>query len=103
MFLEIATINIKAGQEQAFEAAAEKAVAVFRGSKGCDGMELRRCVETPTRYFLFVNWQTLEDHLEHFRNSETGLPAWRKLVSQFYDGTPSLEHSKLVVAGFSNP
>lgn len=100
MFLEIATINIKADQAEAFEAAAQEAVAVFRNSKGCDGMDLRRCVETPNRYFLLVHWRTLEDHLEHFRNDENGLVAWRKLVSQFYDGKPSLEHSVRVVEGF---
>jgi heme-degrading monooxygenase HmoA len=102
MFLEIATISIKPGEEADFEAAAKKAVAVFKNSRGCDGMEMRRCVETPNRYFLFVNWRTLEDHLEHFRNDENGLAAWRKLVSRFYDGTPTLEHSVRVVDGFRN-
>lgn len=100
MYLEIATIGIKPGNEERFEAAAAKAVEVFRASRGCDGMQVRRSVETPGRYLLLVQWRTLEDHLEHFRLDENGLAAWRKLVSSFYLGTPTFEHSVSVVDGF---
>lgn len=100
MYLEIATIAIKVGEEERFEAAAAKAVEVFRAARGCEGMQLRRSVETPGRYLLFVQWRTLEDHLEHFCRDENGLAAWRKLVSEHYDGKPSLEHSVAVVKGF---
>lgn len=100
MYLEIAQINVKPGMEAEFEAGASKAADVFKNSRGCDGFEVRRSVETPTRYLLLVNWRTLEDHLEHFRSAEDGLPAWRKLVSHCYDGTPTLEHSVQVVPGF---
>lgn len=102
MFLEVATIGIKVGREKEFEAQVAGAREIFRNARGCEGMQVRRCVETPNRYFLFVNWRTLEDHLEHFRNDPNGLAAWRKLVSHLYDGTPSFEHSLSVVDGFGS-
>jgi heme-degrading monooxygenase HmoA len=55
-------IEVKPGLEAEFEAAVKKATPVFKRSKGCHGTELRRSVEKPSRYRLFVSWETVEDH-----------------------------------------
>ncbi len=60
MITEIAQIDVKPGTEAEFEAAVQ-AAPIFKRSKGCHGMELRRSIEKPSRYRLLVNWETLED------------------------------------------
>jgi quinol monooxygenase YgiN len=99
MILEIAQIEIKPGTEAAFEAAVTKAVPHFKSAKGCAGMTLQRSHEKPLRYRLFVQWQTLEDHTEHFRGS-AGWQAWRDLVGQYFAAPVDVEHVREVVHGF---
>ena len=69
MVLEIAQFEIKPGMEVAFEAGVKQAVPLFQRAKGCTGLELGRSVEKPTRYRLFVQWETLENHTVDFRES----------------------------------
>ena len=99
MILEIAQIAIKPGLESEFEAGVAKAEPLFKGSKGCRSMELRRSIESPNRYFLFVGWETLENHTVDFRGSET-FTAWRQLVSHCFDGPPQVEHAQMAAKLF---
>jgi heme-degrading monooxygenase HmoA len=99
MFWEIAQIEVKAGEEPAFEAAVAQAVPLFRGSRGCHGMQLHRSVEFPTRYRLVVDWQTVEDHTVHFRASEQ-FKEWRRLVGGFFASPPVVEHTARLPLGF---
>ena len=97
MILEVATLNVKSGQEAAFESAFAVAKKIIAAAKGFRDLELRRCVETPTRYLLLVNWDTLDDHMVGFRQSE-GFSEWRKLLVPFYESMPVVEHYGVVVA-----
>ena len=54
MFLEIAQVDIKPGQEAEFEAGVAKAAPLFQRAKGCRAMSLQRSVEKPSRYRLFL-------------------------------------------------
>ncbi len=99
MITEIVEIEVKPGEEAAFEAAVAEAIPVFRRSKGCLGMELARTIERRTKYRLFVRWETLDDHLVHFRGSEN-FQEWRRLASPFFASPPSVEHVSAAVAGF---
>src|SRR6478736_1131025 len=69
MILEIAQIDVKPGMEAEFEAAVSKAAPIFKRAKGCKFMTLQRSHETPQRYRLFVQWETLENHTKDFRES----------------------------------
>jgi heme-degrading monooxygenase HmoA len=99
MIFEIAEIEVKAGEEAAFEAAVAKAVPIFQRSRGCLGMELQRSIETPSKYRLVVRWDTLEDHTVHFRGSED-FQEWRKLVGPHFASPPVVGHTSTVFAGF---
>jgi quinol monooxygenase YgiN len=99
MILEIAQIEVKAGMEQAFEEGAAKAVPLFRNARGCHGMELQRSIENPRRYRLIVQWETVEDHTVHFRNS-TDFQKWRELVSHCFEKPPEVEHTSQALKGF---
>lgn len=99
MIFEIAELDVKAGEEAAFEAAAAKAVPLFQRAKGCLGMELQRSIETPSKYRLVVRWNTLEDHMVHFRGSED-FQEWRKLVGPHFASPPAVQHTSAVFTGF---
>jgi quinol monooxygenase YgiN len=62
-------------------------------------MELRRSIEKPGRYRLFVEWATVEDHTVGFRNSPD-FQEWRKLVGHCFATPPDVEHVQQVVRGF---
>jgi heme-degrading monooxygenase HmoA len=97
MILEVAILNVKPGQEPAFEQAFATAKAVIAAAKGFRGLELRRCMETQNRYALHVNWETLEDHTVGFRRSDA-FGEWRKLLVPFYETLPAVEHYGAPVA-----
>jgi heme-degrading monooxygenase HmoA len=99
MVWEIAQIDLKPGAEAAFEAAVEKAVPLFKSSRGCKGMQLRRSVEQPSRYRLVVEWETLENHTVDFRGSEN-FQQWRRLVGEYFASPPVVEHFHRVLSGF---
>jgi heme-degrading monooxygenase HmoA len=99
MFWEIAQIEVKPGQEAAFEAAVTRAVPLFKNARGCKGMQLHRSVEQPGRYRLVVDWETVEDHTVHFRGSQD-FQEWRRLVGGHFASPPAVEHTHRVVQGF---
>ena len=91
MIFEIAQIDVKPGLEAEFEMGVSQAVPLFRRAKGCHGLELKRSIEKPARYRLFVKWATVENHTVDFRNS-ADWQEWRKLVGHCFAGTPEVEH-----------
>ena len=62
---------------------------------GFQSLDLQRCIERPSRYFLLVGWASLEDHTEGFRGSPE-YSEWRRLLHHFYDPFPTVEHFSLV-------
>ena len=95
MILEIATLDIKTGQNKAFEAAFSEAQKIISSMPGYISHELQKCLEKPNRYVLLVKWATLEDHTEGFRKSAE-YQNWRALLHHFYDQFPTVEHFNLV-------
>jgi quinol monooxygenase YgiN len=99
MVVEIAQIEVKPGMEAEFEAGVKKAAPLFQRAKGCSGMELHRSIEKPSRYRLYVQWGTVEDHTVTFRGSED-FQEWRKLVGHCFASPPEVEHTQQAVKGF---
>jgi len=99
MVTEIAQIDVKPGLEAEFEAGVAKAAPLFQRAKGCQALELQRSVEKPSRYRLFVQWETLEDHTVAFRGSDD-FQEWRRLVAHCFERPPEVEHTVAAVKGF---
>ena len=97
MILEIAQLQVKPGEADAFEAAFEIAERIISGMPGYCGHELQRCVENSHQYMLLVRWLTLEDHTVGFRQS-TQYQEWKLLLHHFYDPFPTVLHYTLVRA-----
>lgn len=91
MILEVAILNVKAGQTEAFEAAFRQASPIIAASAGYLGHELQKCLENDHQYILLVRWQTLEDHTVGFRGSPS-YQDWKRLLHHFYDPFPTVEH-----------
>jgi len=91
MILEVATLDIKVGQEKDFENAFKKAQAIIMQMNGYVSHKLQNCIETPNRYILLVNWETLRDHTEGFMGSKE-YQEWKALLHHFYDSFPIVEH-----------
>jgi heme-degrading monooxygenase HmoA len=99
MVLEIAQIDVKAGQEAEFEAGVAKAAQYFKRAKGCKSLSLQRSVEKPSRYRLFIGWGTVENHTVDFRGS-ADFQEWRKLVGHCFASPPEVEHVHEVAKAF---
>jgi heme-degrading monooxygenase HmoA len=89
MALEIALIDVVAGQEEAFETAYREARQQLQGA-GALSIRMTRGIETPTRFVLLVEWESVEAH-EAFRASE-GFGIWRGLIGPHFANPPHVEH-----------
>ena len=97
MILEVAILNVRAGEEATFEAAMRAAWPLIEASPGFGKLGLRRCVEPANRYLLLVTWRMVEDHTIGFRQSER-YQEWRTLLHHFYDPFPVVEHYQEPIA-----
>lgn len=91
MILEVAMLDVRPGQEDAFEDAFAEASSIISSMQGYLEHELQRCIERPSSYVLLVKWETLEDHTEGFRGSPE-YQRWKALLHHFYDPFPTVEH-----------
>jgi len=98
MIEEVADIRILPDQQQAFEAAIHTGVTtIIARAKGFCSYRVSRGIETPTRYLLCIQWDTVEDHTIGFRQSPL-FAQWRALVSPFFAEPPVVEHFVLTTA-----
>ena len=96
MILEIADFRIPPGQNAAFEAAIQQALAtVASRAAGFKGAKVNRGVESPERYILQIFWERLEDHTVGFRQGPL-FAEWRAIIGPFFAAPPVVEHFELV-------
>lgn len=95
MVLEVAILNVKAGESRGFELAFEQAQAIISSMKGYIEHDLMKCMEQADKYVLLVKWQTIADHEIGFRQSPE-YQEWKKLLHHFYDPFPTVEHYKAI-------
>ena len=92
---EQAVLDVQPGRGAEFEVAFGTARSIISASAGFVSLRLLRGIESPSRYLLLVEWETLEDHTEGFRKS-AGYQEWGRLLHQFYDPFPTVEHFTLI-------
>jgi heme-degrading monooxygenase HmoA len=99
MIFEIAEIKVKAGADQQFLAALAEAAPLFKNARGCRSMRVQQSVEQPETYQLVVGWDSVEDHMVHFRNSDA-FQEWRRLAGPCFAEPPKVQHVSTVFEGF---
>ncbi|TVV73698.1 antibiotic biosynthesis monooxygenase family protein [Sphingomonas solaris] len=97
MIQELVEIHVIPGHEEAFVAAVAEAKPLFLAAKGCHGLSLHRSVEVQDLYRLLVQWETVDDHMVGFRNSD-GFAEWRRLAGPHFARPPHVEHLEAVIA-----
>jgi heme-degrading monooxygenase HmoA len=90
MMLEHALLRIKDGQEKAFEESMAQALVFIESAPDCQGAEVRRQEEDPSRYLLLVRWTSVEAHMA-FRETDL-YEQWRLLTHHFYADPISVTH-----------
>ncbi len=94
MVLEVALIDVVPGHEDAFAAAYREAHAIISAAEGCRSVRMTRGVESPSRFVLLVEWDSVEAHDQEFRATER-FQQWRALIGPHFDGAPVVEHFAL--------
>lgn len=102
MILEAAALNVRPGQAAAFEQTFAEAQAILSSMDGYISHQLQRCLETPGKYLLLVEWRSLEDHTVGFRQCADYVE-WKRLLHHFYDPFPTVEHFETVRRGRAKP
>jgi heme-degrading monooxygenase HmoA len=95
MVLELAILDVRPGQEPAFESDFALAAKYISSVEGYLSHELHRCLEKPSRYVLLVKWTRLEAHTEGFRLSPQ-YSEWKRLLHHYYEPYPTVEHYESV-------
>ncbi|HUZ20094.1 MAG TPA: antibiotic biosynthesis monooxygenase [Acidimicrobiales bacterium] len=99
MITEHAVIAVRPGTEEEFARAfEEEARPVIAAAPGVGGAQLLRGIERPSTFLLLVEWESVEAHMEAFRNSPA-FSEWRRIVGPFFDGTPEVEHFRPAAEG----
>ncbi|HMT40431.1 MAG TPA: antibiotic biosynthesis monooxygenase [Sphingorhabdus sp.] len=91
MIIEHALLQVRPGEEAAFELAMANAKPLINASPGFQGIEVRPAAEKPGLYLLLVRWDSIADHRDGFRNSDR-YQQWRALLHPFYDPMPSVDY-----------
>jgi heme-degrading monooxygenase HmoA len=91
MILEHALLQVRPGDEGAFEAAMAVARPLIAASPGFGGMEVRPAIGQLGLYLLCVQWGSVADHRDGFRQSDR-YQQWRALLHHFYEPMPVVSY-----------
>ena len=96
MILEVADIRIQQGRQTEFDQAIVRGLQeIISKAAGFKSWRVNKGVETPTRYLLMIEWETLEHHTVAFRQSPA-FQQWRAIVGPFFAAPPVVEHFEMV-------
>ena len=93
MIREVAQVSIKPDSHAEFEIALARAhTEILPHVAGLiEFVAVGWCLERPNVYMFTIDWETLEDHMVGFRESEQ-FSQWRALIGPHFDGPSVMEH-----------
>ncbi len=89
--LEVADLRVPPGSEADFADAYRGVREVLTSTPGCRSVRMTRGVETPERFVLLVEWDSVDAHEQNFRASER-FNTWRGAIGPFLAAPPVVEH-----------
>ena len=89
MVLEVALIDVT--DPDGFEAAFLGVRHVLESTPGCHSVRMTHGVETPERFVLLVEWDSVEAHDTNFRATDR-FTTWRAAIGPYFAGPPVVEH-----------
>ena len=96
MIREVAQISIREDARGQFVTDLSRAVAeILPDVAGViEFSHVGWCLERPNVYMFTIDWETLDDHMVGFRESEQ-FTQWRTLIGPHFDGPAVVEHFSL--------
>jgi heme-degrading monooxygenase HmoA len=88
-----AIITFEASDPERLQQALGAAAPGLVGANGYRGMELRRGVEKPNRFLLFVDWDAVADHMAWMAANEK---AFLGAIDDFISAPPDIKHYQQV-------
>lgn len=98
MVLELGLLHIVPGAEDDFAAAYRQARPILASTPGCLSVRLTRGIESPSRFVLLVEWESVNAHEQGFRATDR-FARWRALLEPYFASPPDVEHSRDVPTG----
>ena len=95
MVTEVADIHITPGTEEEFIAAYRGAHDILATTPGCLSVRMTRCVESPSRFVLVVDWDEIASHETNFRGTDR-FTNWRAAIGPYFAEPPLVEHFETV-------
>jgi heme-degrading monooxygenase HmoA len=100
MVLEVADIAVRPGAEEAFVTAYRSVRELVATTPGCRSVRMTHGIESPSRFVLLVEWDTIEAHEHDFRGTDR-FTRWRELIGPYFAEPPAVEHAVDVPSGES--
>jgi heme-degrading monooxygenase HmoA len=91
MVLEVAIVEVRPGEEEAFVAAYRQGHPHLATTPGCLSVRMTRGIESPSRFVLLVEWESVAAHEEKFRSTDRWV-TWRSHISPYFATPPTVEH-----------
>jgi heme-degrading monooxygenase HmoA len=91
MVLEVADFTVSPGSEADFAAAYRTVREVLVSTPGCRSARMTQGIESPHRFVLLVEWDSIEAHEENFRASDR-FGQWRGALGSYFADPPNVEH-----------
>ncbi len=99
MIVEVAEFKVAAQDRDAFSAAIARAAStVLAKAAGYRRHRILSCRESPGRFVLTVEWDSLEAHTVGFRQSPASAE-WRAIIGPFFQQPPHVEHFDVAADG----
>jgi heme-degrading monooxygenase HmoA len=91
MVLEVADIEVSPGAEADFALAFRGVRDVLDTTPGCRSVRMTHGIESPSRFVLIVEWDSIEAHEQNFRGTDR-FATWRAAIGPFFARPPLVEH-----------
>lgn len=93
MIREVAQVTIREDAHEKFVADLNLAVnEIFPNVTGIiEFAHVGWCIERPNVYMFTIDWETIEDHMVGFRESDQ-YTQWRTTIGPHFDGPAVVEH-----------
>ncbi|MGF7233704.1 MAG: antibiotic biosynthesis monooxygenase family protein [Frankia sp.] len=102
MVLEVGIIEVRVGDEKAFIDAYRQARRDLSGTLGCRSVRMTKGVESPSKFVLLVEWDSIAAHERNFRGTDR-FTRWRDAIGPYLAAPPVVEHFEDVPVGRSGP
>jgi heme-degrading monooxygenase HmoA len=89
MVLEVALFDVT--DPDGFTAAFLEVREVLESTPGCHAVRMTHGLESPHRFVLLVEWDSVDAHEANFRQTER-FSAWRAAIGPFFASPPVVEH-----------